>query len=465
MKTLSSYPEDNIFRALEFANPWWRDGSVGPELPSKIVRSEFDPIFSRISAPRIRRAQILLGLRQIGKSTLLKQMVDALLRRPTNPIHPLRIVYIDLEDFSRRFPEPSSEVTLTQIVDVHRRILESSGIEKKRCFYFFDEIHACRDWALHMKKLVDEEKNVLVATDSSAILLREKSSESGTGRLDHWNLQPWSYPDFLRLHSAVTPKSAGDKPALDHYLFFGGFPEHAGATLSREVWKRLREDIEDRTLIRDYAQARGVRREPELRALFVGLTADSGAIFDATARGSDLGISRQRISLWVEDLIEMGLLQTLKRLTKSARKLQRAHPKIYSADPGLVTAFSLSPTPERDIRTRSQSFECAVLCHLRRYAEEIGGLLGFDRREQSNEIDFVLERSETRLGIEVTSSVPDRKKLKDIAAAAEAFGLSSSILVSNGGMERSHTIAGHKILDIPLKAFLTDSAAVLKNVG
>ncbi len=443
---------------MNMMNPWWRDDRARPAVPTDIHRAEFDGILGRLEASQ--RAQMLVGLRRIGKSVLMKQIARWLLER----FPATHLLYVDLEDLKRRIPD--SNFGLTEIFEEYEKSLAPARDPRKPYFCLFDEIHASRDWSIHLKGLVDRAGPRIIATDSSAALLRESGIETGQGRWDYIDLYPWSFRDFATLLGSNEPAVT----LLERYLLVGGFPEQVIAQelyLTQRmqdelpaIWHRLREDVEERTISRDLAAVYGVRREPELKALFVALVADSGALFDATARGSDIKVTRQKVTLWNEQLSKMGLLHTLLRREESARKSARAHPKVYAGDPSLVMAFSHSPTPRTDPHVRGQAMEAAVLRHLLPIARHHFGKLTFYRREQAAEIDFVLEIKDRRAAIEVKSSMSaSSEDMVKAANAAREIEADVCILLTGGLSDQVHETASGKVREISVSRFLVEASS------
>lgn len=434
---------------MNITNPWWKEsGARFSDLPA-FRRSEFDTIWKRLESSN--RALLLVGLRRIGKSILIKQIANELLDQGQSPP---RLLYCDCEDILRL--PPGKAATLTEIVEMHERMI---GSDKADRFYIFDEIHASPNWPLHLKKLVDDGLR-FIATDSSAAFLRETGPETGQGRWDYVDLHPWSFLDFARLLYADQPGIA----RLERYLLTGGYPRcgfeyKTGADLAG-IWKQLREDIEESTIMRDLAEVFRIRGTPELRALHVMLSADSGALFDATSRANDIGRDRHTVTTWTEYLSRMSLLHTLPRFEKSARKSARAHPKIYATDPSLVMAFQAGPDPSRSEKVRGQAMESAVLRHLLALVDHYHGKLSFFRRGEDLEIDFVLHIRDRTIAIEVTSSgAISSTKVDRLLAASRELGADTSLLLTVSLAKNRHERANGVVSEISISEFLTEASA------
>lgn len=455
---LSKDVGSEVFKILTAANPWWSDQAARPPIPSDVRRTEFEALYRHATNPEERRAQLLLGPRQVGKSTLLKQIANELLNSKIPATH---VTYIDLEDFTRQMP--NQPVTLMEIVDSFLQNAKASIHPAVPYFFMFDEIHASVEWALNIKKLVDTHgaKMKILATDSSAAILRERARETGPGRWRETQIEPWSFGDYERLrfpHGAAVSEAESFN-TLERYFFRGGFPEHVQNENLAEIWRNLREDIEDKAVEKDLARILKIRRAPELKALFVALIRESGAIFDASARANDFGVTRQRITRWTEQLEKTGLIHVLPRWARSSRKSTRAHPKIYAIDPALVPAFSLERDPKDNPLVLSKVAETAFLRHVRILAQRLDGKLTFYRVEKESEADFVLEHKGGTIVFEVTTSREASKdKRRKTLGVAEDMAATAAIIVSMTPTEMEHASTNRPLLELPFPSFLREAS-------
>jgi predicted AAA+ superfamily ATPase len=244
------------------------------------------------------------------------------------------------------------------------------------------------------------------------------------------------------------------KPGLsDRYLATGGFPEHAVSGDDPEVRRRLRSDIAERAILRDLlGQGVDVQRVKEL---FVYLVQESGSELNAEARGRDLNADPRTVREWIRLLMDTLLIAPLERQIRHAATGLRSRPKVYAADPGLVSAFALFPVSEPGVRARV--FEAAVFRHLREAARELEGKLTYFRHKEDLEIDFVLEAAGTTVGIEVTSGLRVRPdKLNRLRRAGETLGADHLLLIHGGLLEEKQ-----EIRSVALQTFLMDPVACL----
>ncbi len=310
-----------------------------------------------------------------------------------------------------------------------------------------------------LKESVDAGTGQIVATDSAASLLRDGARESGQGRWDEIYIEGLSFKDFARLHGGSGEEAKETirrlPNLLERYLALGGFPEHTLSDDLPEVRRRLRSDIAERAILRDLSGL--VADVGRVKDLFVYLLQDSGAEFNAGVRARDLDADARSIREWVRFLTDTFLISSLDRFVRNAAAGLRSKSKIFAADPGLVTAFALSPL--RDPKVRAKVFEAAVFRHLREAARELGAQLSYFRDHEGLEIDFVLETSKGLIGIEVTSGSQLRAdKIDRFCRAAKKLGAGHRLLIHGGVVEQ----AAQDVEAIPLQRLLFEPVAFIQ---
>ncbi len=434
-------------------NPWWIQAAARSVRHLMARRDLFGRLYTAILDPQQSRAQVLLGPRQVGKSTLLFQMVDALLDAgvPTG-----NITFFDFSD--DRMPAHSlSPRAVTALTPPGCRA------DMPRYFLFDEITWAATGWDRWLKQAVDGSRRAatkaatrFVLSSSSASLLRDASLESGQGRWDHHFMEGMTFAEYQRLAQARDPE------LVLRYLRAGGYPGQlwqGDAALER---KRLREDITDRAILHDLlGHDVDVAR---VKALFTYLVQMSGSQWDARNRARDLAADPRTVGQWLRLLEQTGLVTILPRWTSGttgnpgrASSELRVHPKIYASDHGLVLAFAAAL---EDPQIQARIFETVVYRHLREIRDE-GTQIAYFRVNEDVEVDFVVSVDGDLTGVEVTSSkvVPGRKVAKILAARAQLRP--RRVLMVHGGLFEEER-QGIKL--VPLHRFLTDPRAAVVGV-
>lgn len=431
----------SFLELLPTLNPWWQSQGArsARELPRR--RTVCGTLLDRLRHPTPdRRAVVLLGPRQAGKTTALLQAIDTLLDEGWPPGN---LLYHDFFD-SRGAPAPPLDAVDSFEPPGFRRDLPR--------IWFFDEVTRAPGWAASLKRMVDDARRApaarsayYVVSDSAAGLLRTGLADVLEGRTDDLRISGLLYSEFLALLSRdgeTTATTAQRLPgAFERYVSLGGFPglhRYEDHALARRI---LREDIAEKAIRRD------LDREnvdiPRVCDLFSYLVRDSGSIFVAAERSRDLsagerGIDERTVRSWVGLLEQCCLLARLEswspldRRHKASSQLA-ARPKLYAEDHGLVAAFDPRPDPLAREGVRDRVLETLVYTHLRGLQRRKQNLRITYFRDKLGEIDFLLDGVERPLAIEVTSSSQPAKHVAKTARAVQRTGLDRVVILHEGG--------------------------------
>jgi len=431
---------------VEEKNPWWKQPEQRAARAFPAKRDVQPRVVRHIRRFEDRRALVLMGPRQVGKTTVLLQTVDDLLDAGWPAAN---LTYFDFSD-----DRLTEEVSARAIVAV-----EPAGLDPHHPRAFlFDEIGSALDWDRWLKQAVDARHGRFVVTDSAATLMRQKGRESGVGRWDEWWLEGLTLRELALLASpgGEPVEALRRRPELvDQYLALGGFPEivlQAGALDAGLLLRRLREGVVEKAILRDIA--REVRDPEPILALFVYLVQQSGGIWNARKRAGDLGRDERSVSQWQTLLADTLLITALPRHAQHAAASLRSRPKLYAADHGLVQAFAVAG--HSDTERQGRVLETAVYRHLREVEREhahSSGALSYYRDRRGLEADFVLELPKARIVVEVTSSRRVKKeKLERLRQVGEKVGALGLTLVYGGLV--SEEVGGVRVT--PAARFLLD---------
>jgi len=420
---------------LHDMNPAWMDPRARAASRFPVRRKLHAQLLQHLSSSE-RRAAVMLGPRQVGKTTLLLQLADDLVDKVG--VAPPNVTYFDFSDDRL----PLEGISPRDVVD-----FAPPGVRQDQPrFFLFDEVGRGARWAQWLKNAVDARHGRFIVTDSASTLLLQGGRESGLGRWDEYRIEALSMREYLAFQALPDESLESTLRRLpspfERYLSFGGRPEHVLAESLTDVRRRIRADTVDRAIRRDLLRYDvDVER---VRELFVYLVTDSGAIFDAAARARLLQrpgaspVDRRSLEKWVRLLEETMLIVRLDPFARAAtgKLAGRSYPKLYASDHGLVVAFSGVADPLEDPAVRGRAFEAAVFRHLRECVERTDLALAYARDKRgAAEVDFVVhEGPKVRALVEVTSGKDPTGKLEQVAAAARDLKARRSIIV-HGGME------------------------------
>ena len=403
--------KEELVAVLSQFNTWWRDEPIA-DLP-KWRRAAFRELHTWIAAPPAPRAVLLSGARQIGKTTLLLQDVDALLRAG---IPPANILYATFDHPILKF------AGIDAVLDAWReREPKVEGLE----YLFLDEAQFIRDWGTWVKHQVDFRKERRIAFTGSAMPLVEAGQESGVGRWHTIRLTTLSFYEYLQIKNLSLPPlpklrslcDLFDWPQVDfyrtaeaaspyvghfhEYLVRGGFPQTAQVESITQAQRLLREDIIDKVLKRDMTALFGVRRVLDLEHTFLYLCMHDGGLLDMVDLCANLEVKRPTAQNFIELLEATHLIYRLPPFGYG-KDVLRARFKIYLADAAIAPAVMLKGKAIlEDATALGVATETAVFKHLfaRYYAQNVR--FTYWRGKKDREVDLVAEVSGEIIPFEV----------------------------------------------------------------
>ncbi len=406
-------------------------------------------------------AAVMIGPRQVGKTTLLRQVVDSLIASGWPATN---VAYVDLSD--DRLPvEGGLRECLQAIPARSRRVL------------LIDELQVARGWSQTLKATIDHASeggpvrpdDRIIATGSAATALHSGYVESGPGRWTELGIEGLDFSEFVLLQTG-SPVVGEDTllrnpQLLPRYLLYGGFPGWMSAS-PPEARRLLREAVSERTVARDLIGTAidliGARR------LLAYLAWNAGAEFSPSKVGVSIGhagrpYDYRTINEWRAALEATQLFVPLPRHTTSPGASLRSKDKLYPVDHALVGAFAPLTDPVTDATTLGRIVETLVFRQLRGLLGRLAHQspagarnLGYVRAA-GKEIDFAFVGPTGLVLVEVTSAASAQGKLKDVSAVAQAVHAVEANVIHTGVHQAE--IGGVRL--VPLHRFLLDPTIVL----
>ena len=314
---------------------------------------------------------ILYGARQVGKTTLVRRVLDDL---------PYRSLTINADEL--RYTDVLSSRDLRRL----RGLVE--GYE----LLFIDEAQRIPEIGLNLKLLVDHLPHLrIVVTGSSSFRLNavaSKVQEPLTGRAWVHRLYPIAMSELVRLHN---PFELDDM--LEERLIYGSYPEIfalAGDVQRREYLHNLAASY----LYRDVLEIGGVRHSNKLRNLVRLLAFQIGREVSLTELGSQLQMNKETVATYIDRLEQSFVLFRLGGFSRNLRKEVSKQDKIYFWDLGVRNAAidNLKPLTERDdVGALWENFVLAERLKWLHYHQTPASLY-FWRTYTGAEVDIVEER-------------------------------------------------------------------------
>ncbi len=320
-------------KVIEMLNPWWKEGEVRKELVPEFKRNLFSEILKYL---KVRQIIAVVGLRRTGKTTLMYQVIDYLIKRGINP---LNILYFSFDE---------SSISLEELFDFYEKEILLKSLQKEKIFVFLDEIQKLKDWQNKLKIYYDAFPNMKFFVSGSASLnVMLKAKESLAGRIFYFYLTPLLFEEFLELKGKDIKKIRENvrlwkrevEIELNNYLL-RPFPEiiNANETLAKRY---LKEGIIDMIVLKDITQLFNVR-EPEIVGKIVEIIANMpGIMINLNEVANELAITRQALSNYLFYLENGFLIKSLRNFKGSRRASSRKLKRYYPSHPcfSLVYGF------------------------------------------------------------------------------------------------------------------------------
>lgn len=374
-----------------------------------------------------RLAQIVIGVRRCGKSTLCQKVLVQ-----SN----LSFAYVNFDD---------EELASLQVDDLNSIIETLYRIYGAFTHLFMDEIQNVPKWHLFVNRLLRQGLH-LVLTGSNANLLSGELATHLTGRYNEIHLFPFSFTDYCYANSintdALTTKSTGLLlNALDKYLQQGGFPEIIGMPRSDKYVNSLLTAI----ITKDICQRYKVRYKKTLRQLANGLLDRfcqevSYSKIQAEYQLSSIHTAKNYIS-YMENAYLLRLIPKYS-YKNIERQTQR---KVYSIDIAFVNCH------DDALQTESLGWrlENTVAIELLRRMEYDTQQIFYLRQHKSYEVDFAItDRNRVTQLIQVTYDFTNpttklyNREIGGLLKGAEATGCTNLTLIMMNGEVGNLTVNG-----------------------
>lgn len=334
---------------------------------------------------------ILIGARQTGKSTLLKQLQDALKKNGET------VVLLNLE----------RKDILLELNQSPENVLRYFPSKEARNYLLIDEIQYLQDPTNFLKLLYDEYAPNLkiIATGSSAFYIDSQFKDSLAGRKKIFELPTLDFEEFLYFKNQETllrefkslkhgtkQKSTSEQQlwtALDEYINYGGYP---AIVLENKVAAKIErlQEIRDSFVKRDILEA-GITDETKFYKLMILLASQIGSLVNINELANTLGLTHGATENYLYVLRKCFHIELVKPFFSNVRKELVKMPKIYFNDLGLRNVLVNYFSPIEHRADKGPLLENYVYRSLS--DQQSRDSIKFWRTADGNEVDFVLEEN------------------------------------------------------------------------
>ncbi len=348
-------------------------------------RKQYATVMDRLNEPR-KFIQIIAGPRQVGKTTLINQVLKGI--TIPNSIEVADNVNPNDTDWIRRIWE-SNRAKMTIHKETERLLV-------------IDEIQRIDNWSEAVKKEWDfdtwNDINLkVIILGSSRLLLKHGLTESLAGRFELIRLGHWTLEEMQTAFGFT----------LDEYIYFGGYPGTAHMIKNERRWKNyIKGALIAPAIDNDVILTSNIYKPALMRQLFELGCSYSAMILSLTKLMGQLQDAGNVTTLagYLEILQESELLTTFHKYAHGSARKYSSIPKYQVYNNALMTAYK--GTTFEKIRTNPQVWgrwvESAIGAHLLSKAKDLGYRVYY-WQDGCDEVDFIIERFEKRIAIEVKS--------------------------------------------------------------
>jgi uncharacterized protein len=377
----------------------------------RVIHNE---LLKRLKEKR-RFVQVLAGPRQVGKTTVVRQVMAA----SKMPAH-----YASADE-----PTLRDRTWLEQQWDI-ARLKAREG--KSGTLLVLDEIQKVADWSSTVKLLWDADTHSGVALKvvllgSAPLLIQNGLTESLAGRFEVITVPHWSFTEMREAFGWN----------LEQYIFYGAYPGAAELITDPQRWRHyILDSLIETTLSRDILLLTRVDKPALLRRVFQLGCAYSGQILSYQKMIGQLTDAGNTTTLahYLELLQGAGMLAGLSKYDHGQVRQRGSSPKLQVLNTALMSAQDQRSHAEarQDGNYWGRLVESAVGAHL--FNSSFGtGISVTYWRERNHEVDFVLQQGKTTVAIEVKSGAR-RESLPGMEAFARIFKPKRQLLVGGQGV-------------------------------
>lgn len=378
------------------------------------IRRHQDIIKNRISEKR-KTIQVLIGPRQIGKSTLINQVLNDITIAHT-------LATADAVDKS----------DLSWIHRVWESARASMNVDRsEEHLLVIDEVQKIDNWSEQVKREWDMDSmnglNIkVVLLGSSRLMLMSGLKESLAGRFELIRMSHWSYQE---MHQAFGFN-------MEQYIYFGGYPGASMFVDDESRWKRyIKDSIVKPAIDRDVIMTTNIYKPALMKQLFTIGCKYSAELLSLTKVAGQLQDSGNVTTLasYLNILDECQLLCGLHKFANDDSRRYNSIPKFQVFNNSLLSAYHKHSFDALRLEPAlwGRWVESAVGAHLVSMSEE-NDFQVFYWRDRDKEVDFVLQTDDGCIAFEVKSG--RRTTNNGMTEFARSFHPIHSYIIGSGGI-------------------------------
>ena len=391
---------------------------------------------------------VVKGTRRTGKSTIILQFINKLIRKGLASKNTL---IVNFED--PRFRSLNLEL-LNKIYEIYLEEL----LPEENHYVVLDEVHQIKGWEKFVRFLKEAKRVNVLITGSSSKLLSEEYSTLLSGRHIDLNVFPLSFKEFLEFKK-INLKTDLDKikhrhkikNMLKEYIEYGSFPK---VVLTQEAEKKIiLEGYFRDILLKDVQKRFKIKEVEKLETLAKYYLTNISTIQPFNKVKKVVNLSLDSVERFANYFSIAGIFFFIPKFSYSYKEQILNPKKVYAIDTGLRNAVSF-----RFSQDLGRLIENIVLIELKRRNFEVY----YWKSQREKEVDFVIKKDEQiKQLLQVCISLSDEKiKKREIQALIECseYTKCKDLLIITQDYENKEKYEDKMIKYTPLWKWLLESA-------
>lgn len=317
------------------------------------------------------KAIILVGARQVGKSTLCQQIMDS----PDLPVAKEQVLTLYCDDaHARELLEHADNLN-----DIRQLVANNKIV-------YVDEAQRIKGIGLILKLITDHLKDVqLIVTGSSSFMLQGKLNEPLTGRKYEYHLYPISTQELMNNGGILRVRQT-----FESRLIYGSYPDVLnGEQNPREILQNLSGSY----MYQDLLSLEGVRKPVIIEKLLVALALQVGSEVSYNELAQTVGTDSRTVEKYIDLLEKCYIVFRLNGLSRNMRSELKKSKKIYFYDNGIRNAIIQNFNPINLRQDMGALWENFFISERIKYNHYNGRYVNayFWRTKEQQEIDYIEE--------------------------------------------------------------------------
>lgn len=349
-----------------------------------VYRSDYmNAIRPFIDVPLVK---ILAGIRRCGKSTIFEMLREELVSRGISEDHIIQKRYTEMD-----IPE---NITAKQMHDELLAAIEGKG----HCYLLLDEIQEVIGWERAINSLLENSNVDIYVTGSNSKLMSSEIATYLTGRYVSIPVYTLSFKEYLDFKA---DSNLSKNELLEEYIRYGGFPLIALGTYEAQTAYQIVNGIYHTVVSRDIVKRHRINKQDLFDRVVKYIIENVGKTFSANSIANFLKSEHRTVSVesiynylrWLEQAF---IIYPCQRYDLQGKSILKTQEKYYLADVSLKYALL-----GYNRKMLDGAMENIVYLELKRRGYEV-----FIGKNDTKEIDFVAERRDERIYVQVCVQLP-----------------------------------------------------------